>query len=282
MNQSKSSSNQKELARQGNPEAIAVLLNRAYEPYGISAQVKRRQDCLQIVLEAEDIPDCELNVRRIVKGLRKFEIEGITTLEIYGSQRSRQIPAWSHTEKLIENITEEVVTPPKISPIPSQAQVRGISPSRKTVKPEATGKFSFKISIYGWMADVLSTKLMNFVLKTFVWYVAFFLGSDRVQIASFYKNAWILYLFVGLSGTVFGGYLSARLARSFPLRQAIATGFLSLIWGMFWMMGKPTAANFSGYNLAALGLTVPAAILGYFLHLHGKNPFSILRSQLSQ
>ena len=49
--------NYAELARQGDPHAIADLLNRNLQPKGIAAKTSLKEACLKILLESEDVPD---------------------------------------------------------------------------------------------------------------------------------------------------------------------------------------------------------------------------------
>ena len=44
-------------AKQGNPRAIAILVNRQLQPKGITAKVSVKASCLQIMLEAATVPN---------------------------------------------------------------------------------------------------------------------------------------------------------------------------------------------------------------------------------
>ena len=44
-------------AKQGNPQAIAILLNRQLQPKGITAKISVKASCLQIMLEAATVPN---------------------------------------------------------------------------------------------------------------------------------------------------------------------------------------------------------------------------------
>ncbi len=45
-----------ELAKQGDVNAIATLMNRKLQPKGIIAKAGMKNDCLQIVLSAAEVP----------------------------------------------------------------------------------------------------------------------------------------------------------------------------------------------------------------------------------
>lgn len=49
--------NDLELAKQGNPHAIAALMNRQLQPKGITAKATLKDGCLQIMLESTQVPD---------------------------------------------------------------------------------------------------------------------------------------------------------------------------------------------------------------------------------
>ena len=60
--------NSSELARQGDPHAIADLINRNLQPKGIAAKTSIKESCLKILLEAEDVPDQKILANYIYQG----------------------------------------------------------------------------------------------------------------------------------------------------------------------------------------------------------------------
>ncbi len=86
-----------ELAKNGNCRAIAKLMNRALQAKGINAKITKitlKYRCLQIMLEAPQIPDQQSLVSSIYKGLIKLGSEHIEEAEIYGKKTGEEIPAW--------------------------------------------------------------------------------------------------------------------------------------------------------------------------------------------
>ncbi|HEY9664686.1 MAG TPA: hypothetical protein V6C65_40115, partial [Allocoleopsis sp.] len=57
-----------ELAKQGNPHAIATLINHQLQPKGITVKVTFHKGCLNIMLESLEIPDQSISVSFIKKG----------------------------------------------------------------------------------------------------------------------------------------------------------------------------------------------------------------------
>ncbi|MEB3280533.1 MAG: hypothetical protein VKK42_16595 [Lyngbya sp.] len=84
-----------ELARQGNPKAIARLINQSLKHRGIHTQVKSQNGCLHVVLTAEHIPDSETTASFIHNKLIFLKIQSIQTLKIYGRKTGTKSPAWT-------------------------------------------------------------------------------------------------------------------------------------------------------------------------------------------
>ncbi len=67
-----------ELAKQGDPNAIAVLINRTLTPKGMLAKVKRTEGCLTILVEGNDLPHKDNLVSFIRNGIANVDIAEIT------------------------------------------------------------------------------------------------------------------------------------------------------------------------------------------------------------
>lgn len=97
-----------ELAKQGEPNAISTLINRNLQPKGITAKVIRKDDCLRVMLEANEVPNQNSLVGFIQNGILKLGVTGITTVEVFGRQVGDDVPAWSQSISLK---AKELVTP---------------------------------------------------------------------------------------------------------------------------------------------------------------------------
>lgn len=95
-----SQQNPLELAKQGNPNAIAALINRNLNPKGITAKVSRKDDCLRVMLESHEVPSQDNLVEFIRNGILKLGIAEINTLQVFGRQIGDEVPAWSQTINL--------------------------------------------------------------------------------------------------------------------------------------------------------------------------------------
>lgn len=89
-----------ELAKQGNPNAIAALMNRNLRSKGITAKVSRKDDCLRVILESSDVLNQGSLVEFVRNGVLNLKIAGINTLEIFARQIGNEVPVWSRTIKL--------------------------------------------------------------------------------------------------------------------------------------------------------------------------------------
>jgi hypothetical protein len=84
-----------ELAKQGDVRAIAFLMNRSLKPKGITAKTAFKDCCLQVMLEAPEIPDQRTLASFIHKGVIGLEIASIRKLRVYGRKIGNESPAWS-------------------------------------------------------------------------------------------------------------------------------------------------------------------------------------------
>jgi positive phototaxis protein PixI len=82
------------LAKQGDPGAIAALINRSLNPKGITARVGWKNQCLGILLEALPIPDQEDMITFIRQSLGELQPESVRLLKIGGYQPGQSVPVW--------------------------------------------------------------------------------------------------------------------------------------------------------------------------------------------
>jgi YVTN family beta-propeller protein len=84
------------LAQQGNPEAIASLLNQALSKKNITATTSLEGKCLQVTLISDQLPPQDLCTYVISEGMRSLSIPSIQFIRVIGQQRYSQL-AWSQT-----------------------------------------------------------------------------------------------------------------------------------------------------------------------------------------
>lgn len=83
------------LAKQGDAEAIACLMNRHLHPKGIAATVTFQDACLEVMLESAEVPNQQILVAFIRKGLTALGAASIERVKVFGQQTDKDFPAWS-------------------------------------------------------------------------------------------------------------------------------------------------------------------------------------------
>jgi len=102
-------------AQQGNPEAIAQLLNRALNPQGVQARVYPEAAGLTVVVEAAQVPSQQYLVPFIQQGLSQLGIPHVQRVRVVGAQTGQGDYAW-----------QEAIA---LTPRPQTAFTPGTSPS---------------------------------------------------------------------------------------------------------------------------------------------------------
>lgn len=88
------------LARQGDPRAIAYLITRTLQKYGITARAHLKGHCLKLLLEAEQVPHQGTMVKLVAQGMKKLNANAIQTIKLYGRKLDQATPAWRHVIEL--------------------------------------------------------------------------------------------------------------------------------------------------------------------------------------
>jgi len=113
------------LAKQGDPGAIAVLLNQALRIRNMTAQVVRNDNRLHILLEADRIPDRQAYIAYIQDGLTRLNVRSIHSVRVYARQIGQKVPAWDEAFEFGKAT---------ISPLSSPSE----APEKPASKPVAT------------------------------------------------------------------------------------------------------------------------------------------------
>ncbi|MFN6485146.1 MULTISPECIES: hypothetical protein [unclassified Nostoc] len=82
------------LAKHGDTEAIASLMNRHLHPKGINAKVAFKDVCLEVMLESAEVPNQQILVAFIRKGLTALGAASVAKVKVYGQQTGKEFPAW--------------------------------------------------------------------------------------------------------------------------------------------------------------------------------------------
>lgn len=103
-----------ELARQGNPIAIAALMNAVLNPHQIQAQVGLEARCLCILLESNQALSQEVLVRFVERGLLRLGTELIDTVKIYSRKTGKSSFSWVRKFELkpiVQSVSVDLVSP---------------------------------------------------------------------------------------------------------------------------------------------------------------------------
>jgi len=83
-----------ELAQQGDPGAIATLLNQTLQPRGVVAKVLLMDSCLQVLLSSTRPLDQQTFVSFINRQISSYSAKSIQLVKVYGQQAGEEVPAW--------------------------------------------------------------------------------------------------------------------------------------------------------------------------------------------
>lgn len=84
-----------ELAKLGNANAIAELINQSLQQRGISCKVKTIGSSLYVFVESLQVPPQQTVVTSIRQGLITLNVNSIKSVKIYGRQLGESTPAWT-------------------------------------------------------------------------------------------------------------------------------------------------------------------------------------------
>jgi len=87
-------------AKQGDPTAIAFVINQKLNNIGIKARANIQKNNLHLLLEASEIPDRETCIRVIYQGMKALKVLSIDFVNIYGRRLGHTIPEWTEVIEL--------------------------------------------------------------------------------------------------------------------------------------------------------------------------------------
>ncbi len=114
------------LAKQGNPIAIAQLINFSLQSKGITAKAELRDECLHVCLDAAQVPEQQVLVPFIHKGMANLGAKDIKTVKIYMRDLDKKCLAWN--EEIALSLDTDS-TPPAVN-----QEERKTVPRRGTIK----------------------------------------------------------------------------------------------------------------------------------------------------
>ncbi len=91
-----------ELAKRGDTDAIATLLNRSLQPKGAIAKAAIKNDSLHIIVEAAQTPNKQDSIAIIRDVITPLQLEMVDTVTVYGRQPGDDIPDWYQKFLLVD------------------------------------------------------------------------------------------------------------------------------------------------------------------------------------
>jgi len=128
------------LAQQGDPTAIAQLLNQALQTQQVAAKVIRKDGLLRILLEAAHVPNQTKLVPYLEHNFKKLAIPSIHTIELQAKQTSAAKIAWNQ-KIILRDVTESA-----LAPTTSQRSKSATAPSKAATQPQSPQR-TYQIAI---------------------------------------------------------------------------------------------------------------------------------------
>jgi len=182
----------KQLARQGQPEAIAELLNHALSKDGLQATVSRHEDQLQISLMGSKAPD-RAWIQRLEIGLKRLGISSIQQVQIKGFQDDRPQPVWQQSIALLP--VASFPAAPRQKNTPSQTNIVNSRQSNQIAEQTTKDVPEQKIQNPNPSTKDKTESLLNPWVNGALCVIAIALALTAAISVSLLTNELLLYLF---------------------------------------------------------------------------------------
>ncbi|MEH2126121.1 hypothetical protein [Nostoc sp.] len=159
------------LAKQGDAEAIASLMNRHLHPKGITAKVAFQDAYLEVILESAQVLNQPILVAFIRKGLTALGAASVEKVKVYAQQTGKEFPAWSKEFDL--RIAEIEAVDNEQSSSNPQTLTISINLSGDTARGLTNKDFEF-------IANQISTDILSSCTNVFIQKVSISNGSSVI------------------------------------------------------------------------------------------------------
>ena len=132
-----------ELAKQGNPNAIATLVEKALNKKGITAKAGLENNCLHLLLEAPQLLDPQACIRVIEKGMQRLQPASIEAIAVYGRRLGHKLPDWTHPIRYQKPTPPPTEIPISVTPetIETNSEFVDVEPNFVPEEPETDRDF---------------------------------------------------------------------------------------------------------------------------------------------
>ncbi|TVQ19949.1 MAG: hypothetical protein EA367_09980 [Leptolyngbya sp. DLM2.Bin15] len=134
-----------ELAKQGDPQAIATLMNRTLHTQGMNARVARQGDRLLIMTEAAQVPNRMVMTNFVRNGINGLELDSIRLIRILGKKTGDDQAAWVQELELSAQGAAIAAQRPPAPPVSQDSPVEEATPPviRPLPPPPPPGRMRF-------------------------------------------------------------------------------------------------------------------------------------------
>jgi len=213
--------NIKELAKNGNIEAITTLLNRATQLKGITTTATLQDDCLQVIIESDQAPDEEASMRLLHRELTSLKVKIIKTVKVSGKQTREELPAWSQEFNLV---AQKTVTSPSVSSLHSNSRIEKSQNVISILIKFLTKKI------------VLPRILRSSKISIQIWKLVGFLGSFVLILIVPERPIWLILINMVFCGTITGEIAQQKQLSFF---EYFLLGFLLNILAIMLILDSP-------------------------------------------
>jgi RsiW-degrading membrane proteinase PrsW (M82 family) len=221
----------RKLAQQGDPEAIALLLNRSLQPRGVKAKILLRENCLKILLASTRPLEQQAFVQFIQKQISSLGLDSITLVKVYGQQIGEAAPTWYQEFVPIVGKSRGAIV--LVSNPEGNASNKGaIVKYRTETKPFFASLRTFQIDSVFPYRDVLNADLYRSNTARLLLFLGLFplvinLLADQASLA---QTAWLIGIYyASIWGVVLYNLIKpAQFSWGDMLRCLLFTAFISI------------------------------------------------------
>lgn len=149
-----------ELAQKGDSNAIAALMNQTLQPKGISAMVKQKDGCLQVLLKSEQPMVQKALVGFITQGITKLNLEATNSIAIYARKDGQTSTDWAERVQLKLPLAEVVHTA-SMTTVEPQENLQVALPTKTPPKGDIFLGCGFVIAAFFALGLLLSALFPN-------------------------------------------------------------------------------------------------------------------------
>lgn len=245
-----------ELAQQGDPGAIATLLNQALQPRGVMAKVLLMDNCLQVLLSSTRPLAQQTFVSFLNRQISGYRAKSIQRVKVYGQQIGEDVPAWYAEFVPIFDDSSELFSELELV-------------EREKPRPE-TNDFLATLKTFQFAAvfpyrDVISLGLyQNHLVKILLFFGLFPLVVDLVtpDKASLQQTAWMLGIYyASIWGVVLYNLIKPpQFSWRDTLKCVLFTAFVGIPMLLFFQQVPPFSAFY-----AVIGAGMIPRMIGFVL-----------------